>query len=99
MADKAPKAKKPDGELAAELFLKIGAVLVGHPSPLQGNAIAMALGAWLSGHSAYDPKDPAKALSDTRALRSNLMVLTTKTAFDYAAAYDKAREAKKETKS
>jgi hypothetical protein len=67
-----------------------------HGSPIQGNAIAMLLGTWLAGHTAFG-KDGKVDWEKTREIRSNMMVLTTKAAFAYAA--DRDEQSSKEAKN
>ena len=90
-----PPPLKADYDVAIELYDKIAPMLVGVPSPIQGNLLAMLLGTWLAGHS-YTPTktmNAEEALKETHAMRARLMVVTTNAAFVYASPNNR-REAK-----
>ena len=87
-----------DTQRAFALYDSLAPLMRGYVSPIQGNAIAMLLGAWLSGHKALG-KDGKVDWEKTREIRGNLMVLTTKAGFAYAADRDQSsKEAEDGTK-
>ena len=101
---KKPKPKPPElplpqtpAQQAIALYLRLAPIMAGQASPIQGNAISMLLGTWLAGHVATD-KDGKPDWEKTREIRSNMMVLTTKAGFAYAADRDQSsKEAEDET--
>lgn len=92
---KPPNNPPPQTETqrAFALYDRLAPLMAGQGSPIQGNAIAMLLGVWLHGHRAL-AKDGSTDWEKTREIRSNLMVLTTRAGFAYAA--DRDRQSSKE---
>ena len=97
---KKPKPKPPELPLpetatqrAFRLYASLAPLMAEHGSPIQGNAISMLLGTWLSGHKVFG-KDGKVDWEKTREIRSNMMVLTTKAGFAYAADRDQQQSSK-----
>jgi hypothetical protein len=89
----APPNPQTDSQRAIALYNSIAPLLAGHGSAIQGNAIAMMLAQWLAGHFALG-KDGKPDWEKTREIRGNMMVLTTKAGFAYAADLDQQRSSK-----
>jgi hypothetical protein len=89
----APPNPQTDSRRALELYGKIAPLLAGQGSAIQGNAIAMMLGQWLHGHFALGGNGKPD-IDKTREIRGNMMVLTTKAGFAYAADLDQQRSSK-----
>jgi hypothetical protein len=81
------------GRISSETFELIRPHLRGKSSVLQGNIIAMLLGAWVAGHYLVPTKGQSekKRVESERALRSRLMIATTHAAFAYARDQDQIR--------
>jgi hypothetical protein len=100
MADDDKALTHKQAQEAQELFNAIAPLLIGFDSGVQGNVLAMLLGAWLAGFRMFDKtgENEELALQATRDLRARMLAITTQSAFQHVAIQDEQRLKPKETR-